>query len=195
MFAGVGPFAIPAAKRKCTVVANDLNPESYKWLTHNAKLNKVQNRVRTCNMDARQFVVDVVKDDLIAVGKKCRDGNKFNTHVVMNLPSIAIEFLDVFCNLLKDVPVDLRPYIPLPMMHCHCFSKADDMRQDVCDRIKEVLHHKDIDNIMVHDVRDVAPNKEMFCATFRLPHDVAFAIDVKDESSPSEPDSKKQRYE
>ena len=41
MFAGVGPFAIPAAKRGCIVHANDLNPESHRWLQHNAKLNKV----------------------------------------------------------------------------------------------------------------------------------------------------------
>ena len=119
MFAGVGPFAVPAAKRKCTVLANDLNPESYKWLEHNAKLNKVQERLRPYNLDARQFVTDVVKDDLIALGKKCKDGSKLNTHIVMNLPSIAIEFLDVFCGLLKDVPDDLRPHIPLPTMHCH----------------------------------------------------------------------------
>lgn len=41
VFAGVGPFVVPAAKKHCIVFANDLNPESYKWLQHNARLNKV----------------------------------------------------------------------------------------------------------------------------------------------------------
>ncbi|KAI9159432.1 tRNA(m(1)G37)methyltransferase [Blastocladiella emersonii ATCC 22665] len=39
---GVGPFAIPAAKnRACAVVANDLNPESYRWLVHNIRANGI----------------------------------------------------------------------------------------------------------------------------------------------------------
>lgn len=41
VFAGVGPFALPAAKKGCAVLANDLNPESYKYLTLNIKNNKV----------------------------------------------------------------------------------------------------------------------------------------------------------
>ena len=41
VFAGVGPFAVPAARKKCIVFANDLNPDSFKWLQHNMKLNKV----------------------------------------------------------------------------------------------------------------------------------------------------------
>jgi tRNA (guanine37-N1)-methyltransferase len=41
VFAGVGPFALPAAKKGCAVLANDLNPESYKYLTLNIKDNKV----------------------------------------------------------------------------------------------------------------------------------------------------------
>lgn len=42
VFAGVGPFAIPAAKKGCAVLANDLNPSSHKYLT----LNIAENRVR-----------------------------------------------------------------------------------------------------------------------------------------------------
>ena len=41
VFAGVGPFALPAAKKGCGVIANDLNPESYKYLTENIQNNKV----------------------------------------------------------------------------------------------------------------------------------------------------------
>jgi tRNA (guanine37-N1)-methyltransferase len=41
MFAGVGPFSVPAAKICKRVYANDLNPQSVKYLKENAKLNKV----------------------------------------------------------------------------------------------------------------------------------------------------------
>jgi len=42
MFCGVGPFSIPAAKKGCRVYANDLNPQSFKYLMQNLALNKVQ---------------------------------------------------------------------------------------------------------------------------------------------------------
>lgn len=41
VFAGVGPFALPAAKKGCAVLANDLNPESAHWLTKNIITNHV----------------------------------------------------------------------------------------------------------------------------------------------------------
>jgi tRNA (guanine37-N1)-methyltransferase len=42
LFAGIGPFSIPAAKyHNATVYANDLNPKSYEYLKSNIKLNKL----------------------------------------------------------------------------------------------------------------------------------------------------------
>lgn len=40
--AGVGPFAVPAAKKKVFVCANDLNPASYKALVDATEFNKVR---------------------------------------------------------------------------------------------------------------------------------------------------------
>jgi tRNA (guanine37-N1)-methyltransferase len=41
-FAGVGPFAVPAGKKGCAVLASDLNPKSAEALETNTKLNKVR---------------------------------------------------------------------------------------------------------------------------------------------------------
>jgi tRNA (guanine37-N1)-methyltransferase len=40
-FAGVGPFAIPAGKKGCAVLASDLNPASASALAENARINHV----------------------------------------------------------------------------------------------------------------------------------------------------------
>ena len=40
-FAGVGPFAVPAGKKGCGVLASDLNPASASALEANVKKNKV----------------------------------------------------------------------------------------------------------------------------------------------------------
>ncbi|XP_074341377.1 tRNA (guanine(37)-N(1))-methyltransferase 2-like isoform X2 [Apium graveolens] len=60
MFAGIGPFAIPAAKKGCLVYANDLNPDSVNYLRINAKINKVEDCVHTYNMDARKFIAQLM---------------------------------------------------------------------------------------------------------------------------------------
>lgn len=120
MFAGVGPFAIPAAKKiKCKVYANDLNPKSYQYLLQNCKLNKVQDLVYCYNMDGRDFVKHLVSK-----------GIQFN-HVIMNLPGSAVEFLDVFINLFPQNFV-------LPTIHCYTFARGD----NVLDQAKLVFFSK-----------------------------------------------------
>jgi tRNA (guanine37-N1)-methyltransferase len=150
MFAGVGPFAIPAAKNTgCLVYANDLNPKSYEALMKNAERNKVKHLVKGFNLDAREFVRTLYRRSL-----------KFN-QVVMNLPASAETFLDVF----KEYPSTWQP----PKIHCYMFTKASNARLDVIKRIEEVLEQQLVAPPQIHEVRDVAPNKYMMCVSFILP--------------------------
>ncbi|CCK68639.1 tRNA (guanine) methyltransferase KNAG_0B01970 [Huiozyma naganishii CBS 8797] len=56
VFAGVGPFAVPAGKKDVIVLANDLNPESFKYLEENIKRNKVELFVKPFNLDGAVFI-------------------------------------------------------------------------------------------------------------------------------------------
>ncbi len=67
------------------------------------------------------------------------------------------------------------------MIHVHCFStKSDDNKAEgikICMEISEQLKHEvkpGDPEVTIWDVRDVAPQKRMFCASFRLPEEVAF---------------------
>ena len=120
--AGVGPFSIPAAK-KCRVFANDLNPDSFNALELNAKKNKIKKDRITCfNLDAREFIRTVFVEQLASLVKN-GEGTK-DIHVTMNLPALAVTFLDVFQGLLvgrEELDVE---GLPLPLVHVYTFSKA-----------------------------------------------------------------------
>ncbi|KAG0281780.1 tRNA(m(1)G37)methyltransferase [Linnemannia exigua] len=102
-------------------------------------------------------------------------------HFVMNLPATAIEFLDAFRGLFKGREEQIpEPKTQLPMIHCHCFSKSEKPEDDVRERVEAVMGGKlELDSVKLHWVRKVAPNKDMYCISFRLPAEIAFASDVK----------------
>ncbi|XP_073048673.1 tRNA (guanine(37)-N(1))-methyltransferase 2 isoform X1 [Primulina eburnea] len=262
MFAGIGPFTIPAAQKGCRVYANDLNPDSIRYLKINAEKNKVDNLVQAYNLDARKFVSSLMKvpssesclgsdtDNLETSGKemqtngqtkledsnypsggmqdipdqklilcegvqrscvkddanlaqskrrpessleengvavsagfhvpdkkkrglnKCtRDSQPFNSkawehidHVIMNLPASALEFLDVFRDLIE------RRYWKgsLPWIHCYCFMRSNETNESILSEAEKALGAH-IQDPIFYRVRDVAPNKAMFCLSFRLP--------------------------
>lgn len=80
MFAGIGPFAIPAAQKGCIVYANDLNPDSVRYLRINAKANKVDDRVHAYNMDARKFASQLMEVPVseMYVGSHVTETEDFN---------------------------------------------------------------------------------------------------------------------
>ncbi|KAG0000697.1 tRNA(m(1)G37)methyltransferase [Entomortierella chlamydospora] len=216
VMAGVGPFAMPAAKKGCMVYANDLNPVSYASMLENKVLNKIENNLHIYNLDGREFIRKAVEDleksgyqrpptaPVVKKGKKggAKDAtpvtpapapvvapeststtHSFKTfdHFVMNLPASAIEFLDAFRGLFKGRESDIpEPKKQLPMIHCHCFSKSDEPEKDVAERVEAVMGGRlEMDSVKLHWVRKVAPNKDMYCISFRLPAEIAFASDVK----------------
>jgi tRNA (guanine37-N1)-methyltransferase len=187
MFAGVGPFAIPAARRGCFVHANDLNPNSYEALVKNAKLNKVGKQIMAYNMDGREFINKMVT--CLEFGSSTKKP-LFN-HVVMNLPASAIQFLDVFKGLFADYKNRFADsHLVLPMIHCYCFSKSDIPEQDAQVQAEGVLGTKMDNECRVHFVRDVAPKKAMMCVSFRLPASVAFIEETNQKTAQQQHDGK-----
>lgn len=212
VMAGVGPFAVPAGKKKCFVWANDLNPESYKSLVDNIKINKAGDFIRPFNDDGAKFIRNSAaallqtqhsvpifpktKVSRSAPAQKPQPERilvqpQIFSHYVMNLPASAITFLPSFIGLYSNVPgmpADeikklLAPHTQqqLPMIHVHCFStKSDDNvaeTKEICEEISRQLQYAitpSTPEVQIWDVRDVAPKKRMFCASFRLPEEVAF---------------------
>ncbi|NXU72937.1 TRM5 methyltransferase, partial [Oreotrochilus melanogaster] len=180
VFAGIGPFAIPAAKKKCQVFANDLNPESYSWLLHNCKLNKVANKIKAFNMDGRDFLLGPVREELSK--ELWKEEQKTSFHIVMNLPALAVEFLDVFRHLLAGEPCSTAA---LPTVHCYGFSKHKDPAKDIQERAEASLGTSLEGHCSTYLVRNVAPNKEMLCISFQIPAAVLYKRPCPDEAKPA----------
>jgi tRNA (guanine37-N1)-methyltransferase len=136
--AGVGPFAVPAGKRKVFVRANDLNPDSYAALQLAIKHNKVGDFVTAACCDGREFIrkatIDLAKyqrrvqlipkfhvsrsrppkeaKELRELAK--RDAEVLHeprvfSHYIMNLPATGIEFLDAFLGLYRRREAEFHP--------------------------------------------------------------------------------------
>lgn len=188
VFAGVGPFAVPAARKGIKVFANDLNPESYKWLQRNVIVNKVKANVRCFNMDGREFLTTVFKDDIL----NRRANNETGTeHIVMNLPALAVDFLDVFLQSFNQNEIK-RMCLRSPIVHVYCFVKAD-KGQDACKRGQELVEQKlgttlSSDCLLeLRHVRNVSTSVEMIRVSFRLRENVLKGCE--------EPATKKPRIE
>ncbi|KAJ7103254.1 Met-10+ like-protein-domain-containing protein [Mycena belliarum] len=207
VFAGVGPFALPAARKGCAVLANDLNPQSAKYLSLNAENNRVADVVRVSCEDGRSFIQEaatrLIANEFPAYSGPKKSKNQENqerrkqrfvkpqaddvllpgrnkiSHFVMNLPDSAIQFLDAFRGIFSHLSrqdVD-RIYATMPMVHCHCFTREiepENAKADILKRVEEKLGHPVTEDFSLHLVRSVAPNKDMYCISFRLPAKVAF---------------------
>ena len=154
MCCGVGALACFAAREGIEVHANDLNPDAVRCLLKNA--SGLSSVVQISNSDAREFMKQLAPS-----------GDPKTTNCVMiNLPEIGIEFLDVFVGL--GIMENFKVF-------CHCFSRANPPDSDIRQRVYKALEITDplfdLPLKFVH-IRDVAPNKIMYSVEFTVPESI-----------------------
>jgi tRNA (guanine37-N1)-methyltransferase len=143
MFAGVGPFVIPAAKRGAECVGVDLNEAAVEYLRRNAERNGVEDRVTAIAGDVR--TVEGYDD--------------WADRIVMNLPHSADEFLDTAVELAGDdcvihyydIQHDTDPFGPGEA----AIRAAAEPAYEVTVETR-------------HDVRSYAPHERNVCLDVRL---------------------------
>ena len=84
MFCGIGPFPVVIAKNNnVNITAVDINKNAIKYLNENIRLNKLHN-------------IEAICGDINEVSKNL---NKKYDRIIMNLPGLAYEFLDLAMTL------------------------------------------------------------------------------------------------
>ena len=144
MFAGVGPFAIPAASREASVVAVDLNETAVDYCRENARRNGVAERVTAIGGDVRE-----VADDYGGWAER----------LVMNLPHSANEFVETAVALAGEECV----------IHYYDIQHEDDPFGPGIAAIREAAEPEYAVSVETeHVVRSYAPHELNLCLDVRL---------------------------
>ncbi|MEF8840811.1 MAG: class I SAM-dependent methyltransferase family protein [Haloarculaceae archaeon] len=143
MFAGVGPFVIPAAKRGAECVGVDLNGVAVEYLRENAERNGVADRVTAIEGDVR--------------GVEGYDD--WADRLVMNLPHSADEFLDTAVTLAGEAST----------LHYYDIQHDDDPFAPGERAIRDAAEPEyDVEMLERREVRSYAPHELNVCLDVRL---------------------------
>ncbi len=135
MFAGVGPFVIPAANRGATAVGVDINPTAIEYLRENARRNGVADNVIAIDGDVREVAEEY---------------SGWADRLLMNLPHSADEFLDTAVALASDDAV----------IHYYDIQHEDDPYGPGERAIREAAEPEyDVSVRTRHTVRSYAPHE------------------------------------
>ncbi|WWC92870.1 uncharacterized protein L201_007832 [Kwoniella dendrophila CBS 6074] len=119
---------------------------------------------------------------------------KLIQHFIMNLPDSALTFLHSYNNCFKPL-LEEKDFTDkygseaehlkdeeLALIHVYCFTREIEFEKaqiDILMRASDDLKYElttSTPGYNLHHVRSVAPNKDMYCLTFRLPKQVAFGL-------------------
>lgn len=167
MFAGIGAMSCFAASSGCRVLSNDLNPKGAEWMRVNVGKNRLDGQMTVFNMDAREFVRQLAREQLLFSRSRTAP-----VHVIMNLPALALDFLDVFRGICQEASESEPPKSPTKV-HCYCFARSEGpgAYEEIRPRIIAALGLEP-PGVQLVNVRDVAPHKFMYCVEFQIPENV-----------------------
>lgn len=146
MFAGVGPFSILIAKRVSSVkvYSIDINPEAYKLMVENVKLNRVENKIIPLLGDAAE-ILDLY--DLKGIADR----------VLMPSPEHAINYLAKAIESLKNSGI---------IHYYDVACQVKDFHDYLMNRISSILNSSSVRWKVkaFRIIRSVAPSKVYLCA-------------------------------
>ncbi|WP_445474465.1 class I SAM-dependent methyltransferase [Methanococcoides methylutens] len=144
MFAGVGPYSIPIAKKCKKVIAMDKNPDAIHFLKENVKLNSIGN-------------IEVLEGDANEIA---RNFEGIADHVLMNLPHSADAFLDaaIYVTALQGV------------IHYYGMTHEDDLFDSSIGLIEAAAKKvgRSIEVVECRTVRSYAPHQYNVCIEVRV---------------------------
>jgi len=161
MFAGVGPFVVPFAKRGATCVGVDVNGRAVEYLRENAERNGVADRVTAIEGDVRNVVSGTSdeRSESDGVREAAPDYEGWADRVVMNLPHSADAFLDAAVTVAGE---DCT-------LHYYDIQHEDDPFGPGESAIREAAEpHYDVSVQTGHVVRSYAPHELNVCLDVRL---------------------------
>ena len=92
MFAGIGYFSLPIAKHSKVgkTYSIELNPESYKFLVENIKINHLENKITPINGDCREEVIKLSNSGIRA------------DRIIMGVFPAPVSYINEALTLIKD---------------------------------------------------------------------------------------------
>ncbi|POM83078.1 Met-10+ like-protein family protein [Cryptosporidium meleagridis] len=189
---GVGAFTLPLIKIKdCALYSNDLNPEAIELLKENMISNKLKDdKLITSQKDCIECINEILNRDIdpekiFKIEKNAKNPISQEKDVfywICNLPELSLNMLKGFVEHKKTYSEKKNQgnfSFRSTMNHFffYCFSKDPNPKKDIETRIITFLepNPKGINseyfspiNLSIHEVRDVSPNKKMYCAQFSM---------------------------
>jgi tRNA G37 N-methylase Trm5 len=149
-------------------------------------LNKLPQRhlsnFKTFNLDGHDFIIEAHNHFSKNLHGHPPEHIQLFDHYIMNLPASALSFLSSFYGLARNKTIIKPSNSVEPTVHCYLFAR---LNEDPMDLLRSNLLDfplkytpdslSDSHVLAIHNVRRVAPNKEMFCISFRLPEDFLHA--------------------